>query len=1444
MKKIMKAAIPLVLSMLVVQIPLQTFATYNSVPNDSSKRTINSHEFIQNQVQKNKSKYSFSHVQRSKSQISETAYIVKYKEKISDTEHRKAGATITKRFPSLGYDVITIPDNKNIEKVLKNYRNLNKVEKITPSIGYKKFGTIDFKLSKQYLHSQLNIPKAHEKAGNNEVVVAVIDTGIDKKHPDLNENIISEVNIVDPLRKPIPDLHGTHVAGIIAAEKDNGIGGMGVNPNAKILSIDVFNGALFASDYAIAEGILYAIENGAKVINMSLGSEFPSPIIKDAINQALESGVVVVAAAGNSGVNIKEYPAAFKGVISVGATNDKKQLADFSTFGPSVDVVAPGENIYSTAYTGKSTFIELDGTSMASPVVAGVASLLLSKDPELKPYQVEQLLEQTATDLGEEGYDIKYGHGLVNPVSALSTDVTTLPKIPQISEEEILNIAQELNFTNERVERSGTITLLNQEDWYKVNVEEGEYIQIQLDSTKKYDYEFNVKFYPEGDTDALDTIEINCSNEGKSEGYLFGGYGKGTLAIGVKDVNSNYDRNGKSSYTLKLERSTEVKVDENTIETPVQVTALPFDTDQSELLDRYLSNPEGDSDYYEFNVDTPQLVKVNVDSIPGLDTEINIYAIDEESGEQYLVTYGNRGSYSEGEKVVFEAIPNLKYMVELTSMPQNYDDFFEFEMSGVGSVSSNLPYHLIIEGKEVPADKDNFPFAESMEDELQKDEISIEEYAKQKLVRKQEKEGILGEEEIPIEEIEEIEDIIDNSTIPYELGSIASEYLQTSEDIDLYKIEPTEEGVYHFEVSSEEEFAPFIELLEYNEKLNEWILTQSTMEGSQLQAGLRPGHKYVVAVSNLEYEPVYSEYKLSSRKVYGNIQDINENNDLDINATLLEGQIIEANLAITNDVDMYYLAPNEHGKQVLGFSVNPQEEPNDIPVDLLPAPIDPIVLIIEDTNNNSIIDKDESNKIQFFDSGWDNEPENGSFIQKEEKGYFIAVMNFPWYANRSVVTPYSLTVQAPNENDEDENSVIRGNVPSKPIELTKIADNHFEATGYLNYHINKEDKDWYALPVWKNSRAQINLEVPADIDGVLKVYNKKGNLVHSIDYYGYGDNEVLELSLDNGPYYLAVQSSNGDPSLGRYKLIVKTDITPLAGHVERIAGSSRYETSLAFSSRIADRSLDYVIVASGENYPDALSGGVLSNVLNATTLLISENPKIQVKVINEIKRLLKPNGKVIILGGTRAVSDKVEKEFKKHFLVERIKGANRTKTSIEVAKRVTTNPSEVFIVSGLDFADALSIVPYATQSKIPVLLNDSKTSLNKDIKHYLKENKVNKVTLIGGTAVLSEKMVGSLKLAGVKEVKRIAGVSRYHTALEVAKVYHPTTKVVGIANGTNFPDALSGSHFAAVNKMPIILVDGKTMFPEVKSYLVKAGVNSYYLYGGSKVVSEKLIMKK
>ncbi|CAM5229638.1 Peptidase S8 OS=Lysinibacillus sphaericus OX=1421 GN=LS41612_09420 PE=3 SV=1 [Lysinibacillus sphaericus] len=191
----------------------------------------------------------------------------------------------------------------------------------------------------------LEIDKALALAGNYDVKVAVIDSGVDYKHPDLQAQVLPPYNAVKPADSPVADAHGTHVAGIVGATKDNGIGGHGVYPNAKILPIDVFNGQEDASDFAIAQGILYAIEQKADIINMSLGGYGESPLMEEAVKMAIDKGITVIAAAGNEATDTYFFPASFESVISVGATNEQNKLASFSNYGSSVNLVAPGEDI-------------------------------------------------------------------------------------------------------------------------------------------------------------------------------------------------------------------------------------------------------------------------------------------------------------------------------------------------------------------------------------------------------------------------------------------------------------------------------------------------------------------------------------------------------------------------------------------------------------------------------------------------------------------------------------------------------------------------------------------------------------------------------------------------------------------------------------------------------------------------------------------------------------------------------------------------------------------------------------------------------------------------------------------------------------------------------------------------------------------------------------------
>lgn len=256
------------------------------------------------------------------------------------------------------------------------------------------------------------------------IKVAVIDTGIDLRHPDLLSNIKGGYNAINPRKSPNDDNgHGTHVAGTMAAIK-NTIGVVGVGPKINLYAVKVLgsSGSGYLSD--VIEGLDWAIANGMQVVNMSLGTSSNVLSFKEAIQRVNAAGIVQVAAAGNNGGAVN-YPAAYPEVIAVSAVDNKDKIASWSSRGSEIDLAAPGVSIYST-YRG-STYKTLSGTSMASPHVTGVAALVLTQaakcDTDLNgscsPTEVQQRLEATAEDLGASGKDYFYGSGLVDAEKAV-----------------------------------------------------------------------------------------------------------------------------------------------------------------------------------------------------------------------------------------------------------------------------------------------------------------------------------------------------------------------------------------------------------------------------------------------------------------------------------------------------------------------------------------------------------------------------------------------------------------------------------------------------------------------------------------------------------------------------------------------------------------------------------------------------------------------------------------------------------------------------------------------------------------------------------------------------------------------------------------------------------------------------------------------------------------
>lgn len=229
---------------------------------------------------------------------------------------------------------------------------------------------------------------------NKHLIVAVIDSGVDRNHPDLKNNIVKPYNAMNPDLYPVDDVgHGTHVAGIIGAETNNGIGISSISKGVDIMPVKVGDKKSL-STFDVAKGIIYAVDNGANIINISIGGGY-SQIVEDACEYANSKGVLVIAAAGNEATSNETYPAALESVIGVGAVDSHNDtLTTFSNYGQWVSLAAPGQNIYSTLPQGNYNY--MSGTSMASPMVASLASLIKMHAPTLSHQQVRWMMESSS----------------------------------------------------------------------------------------------------------------------------------------------------------------------------------------------------------------------------------------------------------------------------------------------------------------------------------------------------------------------------------------------------------------------------------------------------------------------------------------------------------------------------------------------------------------------------------------------------------------------------------------------------------------------------------------------------------------------------------------------------------------------------------------------------------------------------------------------------------------------------------------------------------------------------------------------------------------------------------------------------------------------------------------------------------------------------------------
>ncbi len=285
------------------------------------------------------------------------------------------------------------------------------------------------------------------------VIVAVIDTGITQGSDLASTCFVSGYDFVNNDNDPIDDSgHGTHVAGTVAQSTNNGTGAAGVAFNSCLMSVKVLDKKSSGTYADVAEGIRWAADNGAQVINLSLGGSSASLIMEEAVAYAFNKGVTVVAAAGNDNSSTVSYPAAYDDyVIAVGATRYDETLSYYSNYGASLDLVAPGgdlnvdqngdgygDGVLQQTFEQRGRRLSwgyyfFQGTSMAAPHIAGVAALVLANGNATTPNEVRSALQESADDLGETGFDETYGWGLVNAAAALAWTAGPVDNSPTVS---------------------------------------------------------------------------------------------------------------------------------------------------------------------------------------------------------------------------------------------------------------------------------------------------------------------------------------------------------------------------------------------------------------------------------------------------------------------------------------------------------------------------------------------------------------------------------------------------------------------------------------------------------------------------------------------------------------------------------------------------------------------------------------------------------------------------------------------------------------------------------------------------------------------------------------------------------------------------------------------------------------------------------------------------
>lgn len=554
--------------------------------------------------------------------------LVKYKnEEGQKTLDIKSKSTLNKTSLNVNIKEITFPEGTDIFQVINDIKKDSNVEYAEPiyirnalelfatnpkeskTVAQSVYDPNDpyYQWGEQLGLDEINVTDAWKKVSYEErgnITIAIIDTGIDLDHPDLQKNItegydfIKDEAINDGYVEVVDDDHGTHVAGIAAAISDNGEGIAGVAGGVKIMPLRVI-GSQGATSQDIGDAIKWAADHNADVINMSLGGEGYSQYEYEAVQYALGKGVTIIAATGNESnhwikyengdMDYEEgqeryfssvhYPAAYSGVIGVGAVttynSETPIIADFSNIGAKVDVVAPGVGIYSTV---PDDYTSMSGTSMATPFVSGLAALILAANNDLTPEQVQDILIESAIDivepLGQVGWDSYYGYGLIDGYRAFN-----IPRIEmELIADDLLDVEQEITVNITTKDYQGTIV-------------DEVYGEAEIFVEK---YNFDKKIWINEET--LNTVADVVYGESTTKINL---YDVGIYRIHADENDDNQWIWSKSGYVMKKPQSPIANISSGAYTATQTISLLTGTTDAQIYYTLDDSNPTIESSLYE-----------------------------------------------------------------------------------------------------------------------------------------------------------------------------------------------------------------------------------------------------------------------------------------------------------------------------------------------------------------------------------------------------------------------------------------------------------------------------------------------------------------------------------------------------------------------------------------------------------------------------------------------------------------------------------------------------------------------------------------------------------------------------------------------------------------------------------------------------------------------------